>query len=86
MPISDNERTLLASSTHSQVPTCYDCCQVDEQMQTLVMEWIEGETLHDYFNKRDPLTLPELNQIVETFCLILYSLETQPKRAAMSQR
>lgn len=61
------------------MPAWYDCCQVDEQMQALVMEWIEGETLHDYVNRRDPLTLVELNQIMETLCLILYSLEIQPK-------
>jgi serine/threonine protein kinase len=79
MPISDNEYALLASIKHSQVPACYDCCQVDEQMQALVMEWIEGETLYDSLCRRDPLTLFELNQMVETLCLILYSLETQPK-------
>jgi serine/threonine protein kinase len=79
MPISDNEYALLASIKHSQVPACYDCCQVDEQMQALVMEWIEGETLYEYMSRRDPLTLFELNQIVETLCLILYSLETQLK-------
>jgi serine/threonine protein kinase len=79
MPISDHEHALLASINHSQVPACYGCCQIDEQMQALVMEWIEGETLRDYVNRRDPLTLVELNQIVETLCLILYSLETQPQ-------
>jgi serine/threonine protein kinase len=79
MPISRNEHTLLESIQHSQVPACYDCCQIDEQVQALVMEWIEGETLHEYINGRGPLTLFELNQIVETLCLILYSLETQPR-------
>lgn len=79
MPISDNERALLESIQHSQVSACYDCCQVDEQMQALVMEWIEGETLYEYCNRRDSLTLFELNQMVEILCLILYSLETQPK-------
>ncbi|GHO96550.1 hypothetical protein KSF_065980 [Reticulibacter mediterranei] len=79
MPISDKEHALLASIEHSQIPSCYDCCQVDEQMQALVMEWIEGETLYEYLHMRDPLTLVELNQIVETLCLLLYSLETQPK-------